>query len=101
MGGVGMGSVGIVVGTPVGYGGGSEVDALVEGVVDGFGVVLGFAVGGAVGATQWETLPVVFSIFPGGQLHFAVVGFGVPPGPQAKFSAARPPRGPSAQIATP
>src|SRR5258708_4131072 len=49
------------------------------------------AFGGGVGAglsTQRETSPVVFSILPAGQSHFAVFAFGFPSAPHAKFSAA-------------
>jgi hypothetical protein len=39
-------------------------------------------------STQREVPPTVRSTFPAGQSQTAVRGFGLPPGPQAKFSAA-------------
>ena len=74
----------------IGGSGGAVVD-----VIGGTGGLLGVDVE-AVGfggvtfglSTQREVPPVVFSSFPGGQMHLAVFGSAEPPGPHTKFSAA-------------
>jgi hypothetical protein len=97
--GTGMGTaVGVGTGTGTGTGvavgvglvvGVGAVVAVVLGVVDAVGLVLALVGGFTTGlSTQREVPPVVFSILPGGQMHLLVLGSGVPPGPQTKFSAA-------------